>query len=213
MRRILGSTAAVGGAVAAVLLTAGPALAAPAVTVTPSTGLTDGQQVTVKVTGYPANMSGLFVVECNPTAATNPGTAHCDTTNLGTMTTDASGAGSTTFKVKIGTIGDGTCAAGSTNCLIAVAPAAGGNTTNTSGSPISFAAASTGGSTTGGSTTGGSTTGGTTTGGSTTSGGTVAGGTSTSTGKPFSLELGLGAALIAAGLGAGGFALRRRVNA
>lgn len=212
MRRILGPTAAVGGAAAAVILMAGPALAAPSVTITPASGLTNGQQVTVKVTGYPANMSGLFVVECNGKAAADPGTAHCDTTNLGTMTTDASGSGSTTFKVKTGTIGDGTCAAGSTDCVIAVAPAAGGTAANTAGGAIAFAAASTGG----GTTTGGSTTGGSTTGGSTTAGGStgaVSGGTTTTTGKPFGLEMGLGAALVLAGLGAGGFALRRRVNA
>jgi len=210
MRRILGSTAAVGGAIAALMFTAGPALAAPGVTVSPPSGLSNGSTVSVSATGFPAS-SSFFVVECNSKAATDPGTVHCDLGNVVPLTTDSSGAGKATFTVKTGAIGDGTCAAGG-QCLIAVGPASGSNTTNTGGAPISFAAASTGGSTTGGSTTGGTTTGGTTAGG-TTSGGTVAGGTSTSTGKPFGLELGLGAALIAAGLGAGGFALRRRVNA
>jgi len=203
MRRILGPMAAVGGAAAAVILMAGPALAAPSATVSPNTGLKNGDKVTVSVKGYPASQSGLLIVECNPTALKSPGAAHCDITNLGSMTIDASGNGTATFTVKTGTIGDGACNPGDT-CAIAVSNAS-GDPTLTAGAPITFAGAPTAPSaapTTG------------TSGGSTTTGGsTVTGGTSTSTGKPFGLEMGLGAALVLAGLGAGGYALRRRVSA
>lgn len=211
MRRILGPTAAVGGALAAVLLSAGPALAAPAVTVSPSSGLSNGSTVHVKFTGFKAGDT-VAVVECSPLAATK-GSAACDTGSVKIVTADANGAGETDYTVKtgqIGTLADSKCPPATDSCVITAALLSDNNTNGFA--PITFATATTGGSTTGGSTTGGATTGGSTTGGSTT-GGAVAGGTSTDTGKPFGLELGLGAALVAAGLGAGGFALRRRVHA
>lgn len=195
MRRFLVPSAIAGGVIAASIAFAGPALAAPTVTVSPSSGLANGASVNVTFSGFPANAS-LFILECNATAATSPGATHCDLGTAKPVTANASGAGSGTFTVKTGTVGDGTCPPASGDCLVAVSDATGANA---GGAPIKFASS---GSTSG--STGGSTSG--STGGST---GAVSGGTTTSTGKPFTLELGLGALLLAAGLAFGVRSLRR----
>ncbi len=189
MRRFFVPTSLAAGFAAATIAFAGPALAATSVSVSPSTGLSSGDSVTVTYSGFPANAS-LFVLECNPKAAADPGSAHCDLTGATPTTADASGAGTAKFTVKTGTIGDGTC---TTDCLVAVSDAAG---TNAGAGQITFGSASGG-----------------TTSGSTGSTGAVSGGTTTSTGKPFGLELGLGALLLALGAGFGITTLRRRVSA
>jgi hypothetical protein len=85
--------------VVAVLGAALPASAESAVgvTVTPSTGLADGQTVTVAATGFGAN-EAVFVTECAGDPAA--GTLVCDVAGITQFTTDATGAGSTTTTAK-----------------------------------------------------------------------------------------------------------------
>jgi hypothetical protein len=67
-----------------------------AVTVTPSTGLSDGQTVVVSVVGFPAGTQ-VSAAEC-----ANGGTAGdvvCDLTHLVTLTADEAGTGSTAMDV------------------------------------------------------------------------------------------------------------------
>ena len=89
------------------------AFAAPSITISPSSGVTDGQELTITGTGFPANTS-LVVVECSKPADQSA----CDTANIGSATSDASGAVTATFKAKSGTIGSGSC---DSTCYIAVA--------------------------------------------------------------------------------------------
>lgn len=87
-------------AVAAMLAVSVPASAgasAAGVTVTPSTGLSDGASVTVDVTGFGA-AEAVSVTECAGDPAA--GTLVCDVAGIKQFTTDAAGAGSTTFTVK-----------------------------------------------------------------------------------------------------------------
>ena len=99
------------------VVTAGtaPAWAAGALSVSPSTGLRDGQQVTATFTGYPANTT-VILAQCSGPLDTD--TTICDTTNLVPTSSDASGNGSGTFTVHTGNIGTGTCAQGSTTCRL-----------------------------------------------------------------------------------------------
>jgi Neocarzinostatin family len=86
--------------IAAVLLAAAPAGAAPALTVTPSTGLTDGQVVNVRVAGFDPELDvALTVVQCNP----NPRSIEdCD--EVGTedaLALETDGTGSAPFRVHV----------------------------------------------------------------------------------------------------------------
>jgi hypothetical protein len=86
----------------------------PTLTVQPSTGLTNGQ--TVKVTGsaFAANKTSSTddsLVQCSSLSATG-----CKKTSDVPFTTDGNGFFHATFVVHTGTIGDGTCAAGSSSC-------------------------------------------------------------------------------------------------
>lgn len=87
LNRILSAT---GIAIAATALVTGVAVADASVTVTPSTGLVDGQSVDVAVTGFGA-AEELFVAQC---AQPEPGVFLCDMVNVQSLTTDADGAGS-----------------------------------------------------------------------------------------------------------------------
>lgn len=75
---------------AAVVWSATPAAAAaPSVTVSPSSGLADGQSVTVTGSGFTANYATMVIVECDATAT---GAAGCDTNDVQFVKADASGA-------------------------------------------------------------------------------------------------------------------------
>ncbi|WET76184.1 enediyne antibiotic chromoprotein [Amycolatopsis sp. QT-25] len=92
--------------------------AEPVVTVSPATGLSDGQSVTVTASGFAANTT-LTISECTP-AANNSGA--CKEVPPLTFSTDASGSGSTTYTVKKNfdsALPDGT-PAGSVDCGTAV---------------------------------------------------------------------------------------------
>lgn len=89
VRRSIGSlTAAV---LVAVLLGAAPAGAATAVTVTPATGLADGQFVTIHGTGFPA---GTFMGACQGVTDATPAINDC---GGDTVTATSNAAGEVTF--------------------------------------------------------------------------------------------------------------------
>jgi hypothetical protein len=100
-----------------------PAATAQTVTVTPATGLTTGQTVTVTATGFSPNES-LAVTECaDKGTATGPG--DCDLTNLQTVTSDANGqVVKIQFTVTKGPFGANNTVCGPTQpCLISVTQA------------------------------------------------------------------------------------------
>jgi hypothetical protein len=85
---------------AGVLLTAAPAGAAAALKATPSTGLTDGQVVTVQVTGFDSDFDvALTVVQCNP----NPRSIEdCDEAHTwDALALEPDGTGSAPFRVHV----------------------------------------------------------------------------------------------------------------
>jgi Neocarzinostatin family len=119
--RLAARTAALGVALAAVLVpiagaTSAHATVAPSITVTPHTGLHDTDVVTVAGANYTADEGQtVYVLQCSGTT----GQADCNLGGLAMATVAADGTFSTTLEVHTGTIGDGTCAAGSSNCVIA----------------------------------------------------------------------------------------------
>jgi hypothetical protein len=115
-----------------VLASSAPASAAtPTVTASPSTGLVNGQTVTLTGSNYEANHA-IFVLECHSSA----GASACDVNHLKTVTTSATGTFSLTFTVVTGAIGDGTCNPGQ-SCILAAGDASGVG----GAAPITFKAA------------------------------------------------------------------------
>ncbi len=97
----------------------------PGVSVSPSTGLTNGASVTITGSNFTAGDS-LYAVECLETATTEAG---CDTSTATPITAGSTGAlPSTTFKVVAGPVGNGACGTTATNyadCIIEVATVTG----------------------------------------------------------------------------------------
>jgi Neocarzinostatin family len=99
----------------------------PTVTVTPNTGLTNGQTVKVAWQYFSKTKNTfLAIVECNKLVLTDQNASHCDTGHaviIGDGTTPAPSKGHHSFKARTGKIGDkpcGTTATNKGNCLIAV---------------------------------------------------------------------------------------------
>lgn len=121
----------VSAALAAGLVTANPALASGAsASGSPTTGLHDGSVVAVTGHGFPASTT-IYLVQCSNTS----GQAGCDTGRLATAQSTASGDISGSVTVHTGAIGNGTCAATSSNCFIGVSDA---GQTATAQVPLSF---------------------------------------------------------------------------
>jgi hypothetical protein len=81
--------------------------AGPTITVTPSTGLTNGTVVSVSGTGFMDNET-LYALECiNDGASTNE--TDCDTSTVAIATSSATGTFTTPVTVVAGTIGPATC--------------------------------------------------------------------------------------------------------
>jgi len=95
VRRFTFAVAGVATAVVAVGLWAVPAGATPLLTVTPNTGLLDGQSVSVSASGYTPG-AGLAVLECTTGASSE---SDCDLSTVAYVNADASGAVSTTYGV------------------------------------------------------------------------------------------------------------------
>jgi maltose-binding protein MalE len=95
-----GTTSTTAAAVASTTTTTKPA---QEITISPSTGLTDGETITIKGTGYPANQS-QGITECankgNQTTAND-----CNLGGIGVTKASATGTISATFKVALGPFG------------------------------------------------------------------------------------------------------------
>ena len=122
MKRIM-SGIAIGALMLGSIVTFGVTAASsatPSIVVTPSTGLTDGQAVTITGTGFGANEGSLLALEC---ALGSTDLTTCNTSVLVPMpTTSASGGFTATFHVFAGTTGSGSCDLGTTDttCLLVV---------------------------------------------------------------------------------------------
>ena len=123
MRRIATSIAAM-AMVVGVMATVGAigagatSAAVPTITVTPSSGLTNGQEISITGSGFSANESSLVAVECNGSALTEAG---CNVSAPAPLTVSATGTiAATNFYVATGTIGNGTCGTSTTDatCII-----------------------------------------------------------------------------------------------
>ena len=97
----------------------------PGVAVTPSTGLSNTQSVTVTGSGFTAGDT-VYAIECLATATTKAG---CDTSTALPMTVSSEGLlPPTYFKVVTGKVGTGSCGTAVTNyadCIIEIANASG----------------------------------------------------------------------------------------
>jgi len=97
------------------------ATSTPTISITPNTGLTNGQTVQVTGSGFAPNLGvgSTAAVECIGTANT---TAGCDVVHYSLVTSDANGNVSFSFTVETGTVGNGTCgtSAADATCLITV---------------------------------------------------------------------------------------------
>jgi hypothetical protein len=109
---------------------------APVISVTPSTGLKNGQKVSVSGFGFPA-ASKAYVVEC----ANPPGQTTCDAASVQQPTTDANGTFSgVEVTVATGTFGGKSCMAGSTCLITATTDLTGMLPDQSTAAPITFAA-------------------------------------------------------------------------
>src|SRR4051794_36360993 len=88
------------------------ATAAPTMSVSPNSGLHDGDVVTVSGSNF-APKKTFYMVECSGLSQ-----SECDIGHLVTGSTSAGGTFTTTFTVHTGAIGSGTCNTTSTNCTI-----------------------------------------------------------------------------------------------
>ena len=86
-------------------------------TATPSTGLTDGQHVTVSWTGYAPGQT-VNILECSASPPTQAG--QCDLHGAVLLHPDPTGAGTVSFTAVTGAVGAGTCDATHPGCVIAV---------------------------------------------------------------------------------------------
>jgi hypothetical protein len=93
------------------------------ITVTPSTGLRSGQIVTVAGSGFSSGAS-VRVGQCSNGGENS--LLDCDIANSITVSPADDGTFTTPFTIETGTVGDGTCESGSTDCGIAAV-----NTDNT----------------------------------------------------------------------------------
>lgn len=124
MKRMVSSIAAVVLALAPLsLIGTGTAsaisLAVPSISISPSVGLTNNQEVTITGTGFAPNQASLVALECVETATSIAG---CNTTALDPITVSATGQVTSTFYVATGPIGNGTCgtSAADATCLISI---------------------------------------------------------------------------------------------
>jgi neocarzinostatin family protein len=90
-------------------------------TVTPSSGLTDGQEVTISVTGFKAGLT-LGLNECAQKGDGEVGANDCALDHLATLKVGADGTGTGTTKVYIKDVGANKhdCTAADTRCFFSV---------------------------------------------------------------------------------------------
>ncbi len=131
MKRILSGVAAVAMAAGGLALFGVASVGAatvytPTITVSPNTGLTNGESVTITGSGFMPSEASLIAVECIATATSAAG---CNTTTFAPVTVSADGDFTVpTFDVTTGPIGTGTCgtSAADATCAISVGSTATG---------------------------------------------------------------------------------------
>lgn len=122
-------------------VTAAPPTTAPThqtEVVTPSTGLHDGQIVSVVARGFTPNEAGIAIIECADKGPTTGGN-DCDVSNIKLVTVGPDGAVHADFAVRIGPIGGNAIMCSATQrCLLSVSQLVLKPTESTN-APISFA--------------------------------------------------------------------------
>jgi hypothetical protein len=106
-------------------------------TVTPDTGLTAGETVSVQWSGYTAGKV-VNVLECSKVDIAAANSSGCDFSNAKILYPDPKGSGSLTMQVVEGPVGDGTCDAAHTGCSIIVNNSSSTDPSETQVLPISF---------------------------------------------------------------------------
>lgn len=127
-------------ALVSMLALAVPALAEPAITVTPSSGLTDGDTVSVQGTGFTPGIA-LVATQC---ALQSTGSGDCNLAGL--KSTQADGDGNATLEMTIvgGPIGSGSQVCDAENpCIISLGEPTADATAERGVAQITFAAAAT----------------------------------------------------------------------
>jgi len=107
-------------------------------TVTPDTGLSAGQTLTVRWSGYTPGKV-VNVLECSKVDIASADSSGCDFSNGKILYPDPRGSGSLTIRVVEGAVGDGTCDATHRGCSIIVNNSSSTDPSETHVLPISFA--------------------------------------------------------------------------
>jgi predicted esterase len=105
--------------------------------VTPDTGLSDGETVTVRWSGYTPGKV-VNVLECSTLDLTTASSAGCDFSNAKILYPDPKGSGSLSLKVVTGTVGNGFCDATHHGCSIVVNNSSSTDPSESRQLPISF---------------------------------------------------------------------------
>jgi hypothetical protein len=105
--------------------------------VTPDTGLHDGQAVTVRWSGYTAGKV-VNILECSHVEIATASSAGCSFAHAAILHADPTGSGSAVLHVGTGTIGNGVCDAAH-SCYVIVNNASSTDRADTKQLPIRFA--------------------------------------------------------------------------
>ena len=103
----------------------------------PTTGLVDGQQVTVRWNGYTPGKV-VNILQCAPSVVGSNSSSACSFANAKILTPDPTGHGSVRLQVVTGTVGTGVCDAAHPGCLIVVNDASSTEPTASVRIPLSF---------------------------------------------------------------------------
>ena len=106
-------------------------------TVSPDTGLRDGQAVTVRWSGYTAGKV-VNILECSTVEISTASSAGCSFAHSAILHPDPTGSGSAVLHIGTGTIGNGVCDAAH-SCFVVVNNASSTNPADTKALPIRFA--------------------------------------------------------------------------
>ena len=106
-------------------------------TVTPNTGLNDGQAITVRWSGYTPGKV-VNILECSRVDITTASSAGCSFAHAAILHPDPTGSGSVVLHVGTGTIGNGVCDVVH-SCYVIVNNASSTNPADTKALPIRFA--------------------------------------------------------------------------
>jgi predicted dienelactone hydrolase len=104
---------------------------------TPTTNLVDGQEVTVRWSGYTPG-AVVNILECGPSVVQSNSSSACNFSNAKILTADPTGHGSVQLQMVTGTVGTSICDAAHPGCLIVVNNASSTAPTASVRIPISF---------------------------------------------------------------------------